>query len=73
MILIVYVQMPPLKAYADVPSKAKDLNFGLSLHLHSYRDIGKQQKLWQVCADSPELSLLADVINIVISCTGPYD
>ena len=25
-----------------------------------------------ICADSPEPSLLADAINIKISCTGPY-
>ena len=71
--LIVYVQMFSLKVHSDVSISAKDLNFDLSLHLHSYRDISMQHKLWQVCADSPELSLLADVINIVISCTGPYD
>ena len=66
-ILIVYVQMFPLKAHSDVSSRAKDLNFGLSLHLHSYLEISKQNKLWQVCADSPEPSLLSDVKNMVLS------
>ena len=29
-------QKPPLNAHSDVSSRARGLNFGLSLHLHPY-------------------------------------
>ena len=32
LVLIIYTQKPPL--HNDVPSRARGLNFGLSLHLH---------------------------------------
>ena len=35
-VLITYVQMPLMNSHADISSKAKGLNFGLSLYLHSY-------------------------------------
>ena len=32
---IAYAQKPPLDAHADIFSRTRGLNFGLSLHLHS--------------------------------------
>ena len=36
LVLIVYVQEPPLNTYTDVSRGARALKFGLSLHLHLY-------------------------------------
>ena len=36
MVLMSYVQKPPVNAHADMSNMANGLIFGLSLHLHPY-------------------------------------
>ena len=55
---------------SDVSSKAKDLNFGLSLHLHPYF-VYARIKASGESAHSPWHSLLAEAIGTEISRTDP--
>ena len=75
-VLITYAQMPLIKAYADIPSKARCLNFGPSLHLHPSfvfcMRAAKAVVSLHLCTDLPEPSLFADVISTEISCTDPF-
>ena len=59
---VAYAQIALIKAHADVFSKVRDLNFGLSLHLHSNFMYASREGL-------PEPPLLADAISTKISCT----
>ena len=56
MVFIAYDQMPLINAHADVYSKARGLNFGLSLYLHPCF-------MYTSCEGSGEPSMFDDAIS----------
>ena len=66
LVLITYAHMPLIKVHANMSSKARGLNFGLSLLLHPYLPS------IHICTDSSEPSLITDAISTKILCNGPY-
>ena len=57
--LIACAQKPPLITYADISSRARDLNFDLSLHLHScFVNVSSKDPDERICTCSPEPLLL---------------
>ena len=75
LIIIAYARMPLINAIADVSSKARDLNFSLSLHLYPYFVHVSSEHSGEPAhnAYSPKPSLLAYAIQKEISCTGPIN
>ena len=67
---ILYAQMPQINANAEVSSDAGSLKFRQSIYLHPYFVHAFTEDPGESCADSPEASLLADVISTDISCKG---
>ena len=74
LIIIAYARIPLINAIADISSKARDLNFGLNLHLYPYFVHVSSERSGEPAynAYSPEPSLLVDAIQKEISCTGPF-
>ena len=73
--LIAYAQKHPLNAFADVASRIRGLNFGLSLHLHqffAYASSEGSDESAHIYADSSEHSLHDNAISTNITCAGLY-
>ena len=69
--LIAYTQKPPINAHVDISSRARGLNFGLSLHLHPYFVFAISEGCGEG-ADLPKHWLLNIAISTKISYAGPY-
>ena len=71
-ILIAYAQKPPLNPHDDKSNRARDLNFGQSLHLLSHFVFASSKysgKSTPMCMLKPWL--LPDGISTKISCACP--
>ena len=70
LVLIAYSQKPPLKASADIFSRARGLNFGPSLNLHPnfVYAISKVSLCLCICTDSPKYQNLVCWFKWASSC-----
>ena len=64
LLLIAYALNPPLNAHADVIRDASGFKFWHESACTPILCVCEQRKLWQVCADSLQLSLLENVIRV---------
>ena len=70
LVLIAYAQKPLLNAYADVSSRVRAFIYIHTLCMREAKALASLRIF--ISADSPRLSLFADRISTVISCTGTY-
>ena len=62
-----YAQKPSYNDHVGISSRARYLNFDLSLNLHLYFVYGSSEG-----PDKPEPSLLDNIISAKSSCTGSF-